>query len=164
MATKPEKLKIEKLAIDELKQINSLYNKNYDQLRTRIITLFAAGFALLGYLYSKPGHWFLPDSVYGIILYALGWAFMLTAFITLFLGMHTTVWYYPMDIKDFKKLKFNDEYEFLSDLRGEYVETITNNSKPYERKQLLFRVGLYTLIMGGIILMVVNQLVSKGVM
>jgi hypothetical protein len=69
-----------------------------------------------------------------------------------------------MDIKDFKKLKFEGEYDFLVDLRGEYIETVANNSKPYERKQLLFRIGLYTLIMGGIILMVVNQLVNKGVM
>ncbi|HEY1645617.1 MAG TPA: hypothetical protein VGF75_04525 [Candidatus Saccharimonadales bacterium] len=55
MTAKPEKIKLEKLAVEELKQINNLYNKSYDQLRTRIITLFGAGFALLGYLYKKPG-------------------------------------------------------------------------------------------------------------
>lgn len=154
---------ITQLAIEELKQINELYNKSYDQLRTRVITIMAAEFALLGYLYRDPGEWFIPDNIYGIILYAVGWLCLIVSFTALLLGLNSTTWYYPMEIKDLKKLRYKTTEDFLGEIKDEYLLTIELNTIPYEKKQRLFKFGLYALIMGGIILMAISQIENKGI-
>jgi hypothetical protein len=159
-----EEEKVLRLAIKQLAHIEALYNKNYDQLRTRIITTIGAAFALLGYLYRDPGNWFLPENVYGQVMYGAGWLLILTAFVCLFRGMYAVTWYYPMELKSLKKLKFDTEKDLLIEVKEEYLETIENNIIPYEKKQSLYKIALYTLIPGGILLMVINQLVNRGVL
>lgn len=161
MATNNTPIVVKELAVVELKQIYAMYNKNYDQLRTRILTILGAAFALVSFLYSSDdpvARWFIPHENYGRFLYALGALLILCSFVCLFMALHSTTWYYPMELKDLKRLKYSSKEEFISELCDEYVETITRNSVPYERKQLLYRIGLYSLIAGGIILMVINRL------
>lgn len=128
------------LAISELQRISDTLNHSYDQTKIKVLTFLGAGLAILTYLY-QGGDIFFPHQVYGMIFYCIGLGLTLAALTILFIALSPVTWYYPTELKDVQKFKFKNKTELLEYIKEEYINTITNNTVSYERKQTLLNIS-----------------------
>ena len=73
-----------KLSIEELKVMHDEICENYSNAKSKILFFLAGAFAFLSYLFTGKDL-FIPDELYGAIIYFLGLALCIPAFV---LEMH----------------------------------------------------------------------------
>lgn len=152
-----DKIKLNLIAIEELRRYYDQVSELYTQIRTRILAFLGGGFAVLGYLYGNGGDLFIPKQIYGMIFYLIGFMSFTTAMSTLFRATRPVIWRIPTEIKDLKQMKFKNELKLLEYIKDEYLEAIRIDSLHCEKKQQLLTYALYLEVIGGIVLLVLKN-------
>ncbi len=146
---------VNRIAIEELRRSYDIMHRAVDQLRVKTLTFIAATFGLLTFLY-RDGDLFIPPQLYGRIFYFVGFFSLITALIIFLLGLMPYPWKLTTEIKQLKNIRQNNEDEYLEYVRGEYIDSFTNNARVYENKHSSFNLGFILLVVGAFTLIVIK--------
>lgn len=129
------------------------------QVNIKTLTLTGAGLALLTYLYSG-GNLFIPDEIYGRILYVIGAILTFGAIGTLMYAVKPKGnWEMPTETEEkLKHLSDQDEREYLEYVKNRYIYCYEHNTKYYHSMQRLMSLAFYPLVFGAIILVTIKVL------
>lgn len=143
-----------KLSIDELRRMNDELCSTYISIRNKTLAFIAGSFALLTYLYNG-GDLFIPEQLYGKILYFIGLFLCLISIGILFLALHPVVWRMPTQSKSYKDKR--SYLGLLQYIRDEYIEGIGINISHCSNKQKLLNLAFNLLVIGAILLLVIKN-------
>lgn len=129
------------------------------QVNIKTLTLGGAGLALFTYLYTG-GDLFIPDEIYGRILYVIGAVLALGAEgVLLFAIKPSGRWELPTESEHkLKNLSETSERDYLEYIKDRYIYCFKHNSKHYSKKQRLMNLSFFPLVFGAIILVAIKVL------
>lgn len=139
MNNKDQKKLILQEIIIELRRRYDLINDMNRNANSRTITFIGAGFGLLIYLYSNQSipknNFFIPDEMYGKILYGLAIFLILGAMTKLFLSLGGLWWEFPCHEVKLKDIECKEkDLSFFQYIRDEYLRSTKLNLNTYENK------------------------------
>lgn len=147
------------LAIDEQRRVYDMLATLWAQLRVKCFTFLGGGLTALTFLYASTNNkdqLFIPNETYGQILYFAALGVTIFGLVSLFLAIKPSHWEFPTEKHDLLKLHYATQRSYLEYTKDRYITCYDVNSKAYEYKQRLFNLGLYPLIFGVIILIVLK--------
>ena len=162
MATKPEKIKILELQLEEQRKDYSFLCEAYESAKVKNITFLAAGLALLTYLYASSedgdlrSKLFIPQQPYGVIVYTISTLLFISALVLLIYALRPRKWGTAYDSGQ-EEILTQQDYEFYLRYMCRRYDTISKvNTKSYAIKQNLLDMSFLPLIVGGILLVVLK--------
>jgi hypothetical protein len=127
------------------------------QAKNKIFIMLGGGLGLMSYLYGG-GDLFIPATVYGKIVYFIGFGLIMMSLYLLFRCVRKAFWHVPIE-HDYHKML--DEHEtkndFLNYITNEYVDALSKNIPKYELRQTYSDIAFFELIAGGILLLVIKN-------
>ena len=148
-----------KVTIDEQRRVYDELVDSKKHLDIKTLTLTGAGLALLTYLYAS-GNLFVPEQLYGQILYVIGAVLAFGAVGTLLYAVKPSgQWQFPTETDEkLVDLAEADEQAYLVYVKNRYIYCYKNNIKYYSKKQRLMNLSFFPLVFGGIILVAIKVL------
>lgn len=148
-----------KTAIEEQRRVYDELVDSKKHLDIKTLTLTGAGLALLTYLYAS-GSLFIPEQLYGQILYVVGALLLFGAVGTLLYAVKPSgQWEFPTETDEkLVNLSETDEQAFLIYVKNRYIYCYKHNIKYYSKKQRLMNLSFFPLVFGGIILVGIKVL------
>lgn len=145
-------------SIDELRRMNDELSDSYNRIKTLTITFIGGSLAFLSFFYGSGngGSLFIPDELYGQIIYALAVLFHGIGLSQLFLNTKPVIWHIPTDIKEHQALAFDSYAAFLQYCKEEYITTWNCNLKQHEKKQSTLHSSLTFLVISAIVLVIIK--------
>ena len=143
------------VAIEELRRANDELSHSYNTAKSRSFTFIAGGLGLLAFLYSGKGI-FMPQEIYGQILYAMGLGLMGVALLLLLAAILGRRWELSLESRDLDKMDFRDDEHFLKYVKDRNMYAYKCNIAVYGKTQKYLGIALNPLIVGAIILLVMK--------
>ena len=147
------------IAIEEQRRVYDLLFSYWNQLRVKIFTFLGGGLTAMTFLYANTqsqDQLFIPGETYGKILYFAALGFAVFGLVALFLAIKPIHWEFPTERHDLESLRHPTKHAYLQYVKDRYLTCYDMNVKGYDYKQRLFNLGLYPLIFGVIILIVLK--------
>jgi ABC-type enterobactin transport system permease subunit len=142
-------------AVKELHRIYDHISNTYDQLRIKALALIAGEIAVVSFIFA--GDFKLPKVVYGIVFFGVGIGSLVAAFIVFLLTISSLNWAIPVEFKEIREIeKYENEAKFLEYVRKDYLEAVEHCLSVVNRRVRRFDLGLYLLLFGAIILLVIK--------
>ncbi|HVW97051.1 MAG TPA: hypothetical protein VHA56_13860 [Mucilaginibacter sp.] len=160
-----EKIEILLIAIKELRRVHSHISNAYDQLRIKALAMIAGEVAIVSFIFASDGandHFQIPHSPAGRIFLSIGVAFVSLAFGLLVTSITSGLWPVPGDMDEIEQIdngidnRYDSIEKFLKFLRKDYLEANRLCMKIVATKAKRVNWGLYLLLAGVIILMVIK--------
>lgn len=175
-AEKKESQQIEILreTITDLRRRYDAIYVMYSGIRSQTITFIGAGFTLLGYLYYPTNtscsnfqieknfeilinRLFIPEEIYGKILYALAIFLIFTAMIRLLLSVRGFRWEFSCHEEKFDDIENKEtNLSFLQYMRNSYLRVTKLNLSVYEIRHKIVNESLLMLSVGGILMILIK--------
>ena len=163
-SSRQEKRIISKLALKELHRLYDHLCRNYDQLRLKTLALLAGEVAIITFIFSSTVYSggkmipLLPAENYGKVFYWGGVIIIGLAFILFLSVISKVTWQIPLDLPEVERLHkiHSTEESFLEYIVNDYVGCIKYVLAKNEERQSRFNWGVYALVIGVIILMVIK--------
>ncbi|HSX28983.1 MAG TPA: hypothetical protein VLE73_00325 [Candidatus Saccharimonadales bacterium] len=157
-----EKSKTLRIALDELRRVHEHVSKAYDQLRTKALAMIAGEVAIITFLFSgdKDTRIGMPEDIASRLFLFAGLLALAAAFCLLIRSIASDGWYIPGDMDEIEQIdngkdnRYDTSEKFLLFLKKDYLESTRDCIKILNRKGKWVNWGLY-LLLGGIIILVV---------
>lgn len=149
------------LALDEQRRDFDYLDRLYERAKIKNITFLAAAFALLAYVYtgnnplSLRTRLFIPEQVYGIVLYIIGLSLFLTAIIMLLSALRPQLISTAYDNNQ-ESILLQDYEQYLQYMSRRYLLASKINGQAYARLQNLLNLSFMPLVGGGILLLLLK--------
>lgn len=159
----PEKIKILRVALDELRRVHDHISNAYDQLRIKALAMIAGEVAIVTFILAADDHTqiHVSDLAERIFL-GVGVVALLLAFILLISTITSSDWFIPGDMDEIEQIdngkdnRYETLEKFLFFLRTDYLDGNRKCIKILAKKGFRLNWGLYFLLAGAIILLVLK--------
>lgn len=134
---------------------NAALDDLYRAVKSKIMIILGGSLALLTYLYSSDSL-FLPEQLYGRIIYAIGLGLVLAGISMLYKASYRRIWAFPVDIKETRERTFKSYIEYLYYVEKNFIEVYEKNSSQYTNVVKWLHWGFVTVVLGAILLIVIK--------
>lgn len=146
----------------ELRRLYDYVAHSFEHVRNKALALLVGEVAVVTFLFSGGGfNGILANSqpAYGTVIYGLGIALLIYAFVMYFSVVSTIQWPFPTEEPDMKNpsAKFkNNPLEFQKYLHAEYMSKVPQCIVKVRQRSLWFMRGTYALAVGVFLIILVR--------
>lgn len=160
-----EKVKVLRIALDELRRVHEHVSNAYDGLRTRVLAMLAGQVAIVTFLFSgtDSSRIGIPPDTAGRIFLTIGIVALISSFaLFVYLTASSKGWPVPGDINEIEEIdngndcRYDTVEKFLLFLRKDYLQSTRECINILEKKAIRFNIALYLLLVSVIILLAIK--------